>query len=515
MQKLIASVLLGLTLVSLHAQQIVGSWQFDGNFTPQIGAPITPFGVGDFQTVIIGGQQAGVWAFDAGAYLIVPNGACPNGGGQLLNQYTLIMDVLFPTIPGFTSLLQTNPQNTDDADWFINPQRGMGVAGDYFDPLNRFQNGEWQRVVIVIDTTSPFGDDNTIYRVYINGALHNIVQRPSGWGRDGRFALQNLILMFADNDRETAPGWINNLQFRNYPMSDAEVADLGGPTAGDLPVAFGVTGSWNFDNTYDAQVGTAAQLVGAGNFMTDTIGGQSAQVLFFERDSYLRIEHGIAPNGGGSRVNQYSIIMDIKFPSNRTSFNGFTSLFQTNPANTDDGDCFINAANGIGISADYGDPTNVRFTANEWQRIALVVDTTSPLGNATYKSYVNGVLQNQVQIPQNWGLDGRFALQNAFLVFADNNNEVASGFINSLQLRDYVMSDAELAALGAPTAAGIPIPVEGDVNRDGCVDDADLLQVLFNFGVSNPCIALEDLNRDGTVDDADLLLVLFNFGSGC
>jgi len=53
------------------------------------------------------------------------------------------------------------------------------------------------------------------------------------------------------------------------------------------------------------------------------------------------------------------------------------------------------------------------------------------------------------------------------------------------------------------------------VNRDGCVDDADLLQVLFNFGVSNPCIALEDLNRDGTVDDADLLLVLFNFGSGC
>jgi hypothetical protein len=149
------------------------------------------------------------------------------------------------------------------------------------------------------------------------------------------------------------------------------------------------------------------------------------------------------------------------------------------------------------------------------QRIALVVDTTSPLGNATYKSYVNGVLQNQVQIPQNWGLDGRFALQNAFLVFADNNNEVASGFINSLQLRDYVMSDAELAALGAPTAAGIPIPIAGDVNRDGCVDDADLLQVLFNFGVNNPCIALEDLNRDGTVDDADLLLVLFNFGSGC
>jgi len=314
-----------------------------------------------------------------------------------------MMDVLLPALPDLASLRQTSARNADDADWFIDPHRGMGVAGDYFAPLKRFQNGEWQRMVIVIDTTPPSGGDNTVYRVYINGALHNIVQRPSGWGRDGRFALQDVILIFADENFETAPGWINNLQFRNYPMSDAEVADLGGPTAGDLPVAFGVTGSWNFDDTYDAQVGTAAQLVGAGNFMTDTIGGQSAQVLFFERNSYLRIEHGIAPNGGGSRVNQYSIIMDIKFPSNRTSFNGFTCLFQTNPANTDDGDCFINAANGIGISADYGDPTNVRFTANEWQRIALVVDTTSPLGNATYKSYVNGVLQNQVQIPQSLG----------------------------------------------------------------------------------------------------------------
>jgi hypothetical protein len=505
-----------LTLLSVQAQQVVGSWQFDGNFNAQIGSPITPFGVGDFETAIINGQQAGVWRFDAGAYLITPNNACPNAGGQLLNQYTLIMDVLFPTIPGFTALLQTNPQNNDDADWFINPSRGMGIAGDYFDPLNRFQNGEWQRVVVVIDTTSPSGGDNCIYRVYINGALHNIVQRPSGWGRDGRFSLQDVILMFADNDFETAPGWINNLQLRNYVMSDAEVADLGGPTAGSLPIVFGVTGSWNFDNTFDGQVGATAQMIGGGNFMTDTIGGQSAQVLSFERNTYLRIEHGIAPNGGGSRVNQYSVIMDIKFPANRTSFNAFTSLFQTNPNPfADDGDCFINGANGIGISGDYGDPTNVRFNAGQWQRIALVVDITSPSTNATYKSYVNGVLQNQVQVPGSWTIDGRYALQNTFLVFADNSNEVASGYINSMQLRNYAMTDAELAALGGPSAAGIPIPVEGDVNRDGCVDDADLLAVLFNFGASDPCIALEDLNRDGTVDDADLLLVLFNFGSGC
>ena len=54
--------------------------------------------------------------------------------------------------------------------------------------------------------------------------------------------------------------------------------------------------------------------------------------------------------------------------------------------------------------------------------------------------------------------------------------------------------------------------VEGDVNCDRCVDDADLLIVLFNFGNAG---GEGDVNNDNIVDDADLLIVLFNFGSGC
>ena len=57
------------------------------------------------------------------------------------------------------------------------------------------------------------------------------------------------------------------------------------------------------------------------------------------------------------------------------------------------------------------------------------------------------------------------------------------------------------------------VPIEGDVNSDGIVDDADLLSVLFAFGSSECSPA--DVNGDGIVDDADLLTVLFNFGSGC
>jgi len=57
------------------------------------------------------------------------------------------------------------------------------------------------------------------------------------------------------------------------------------------------------------------------------------------------------------------------------------------------------------------------------------------------------------------------------------------------------------------------VPTPGDVDDNGCVDDADLLQVLFAFGATGQNDA--DVNGDQVVDDADLLIVLFNFGTGC
>ncbi len=59
-----------------------------------------------------------------------------------------------------------------------------------------------------------------------------------------------------------------------------------------------------------------------------------------------------------------------------------------------------------------------------------------------------------------------------------------------------------------------PLRCAGDVNGDGCVDDSDLLAVLFAFGSQGSQLP-EDLNEDGIVDDADLLEVLFQFGTGC
>jgi hypothetical protein len=61
---------------------------------------------------------------------------------------------------------------------------------------------------------------------------------------------------------------------------------------------------------------------------------------------------------------------------------------------------------------------------------------------------------------------------------------------------------------------GCCITAGGDVDLNGCIDDADLLAILFAFGNTGQFLP-EDVTCDGVVDDADLLQVLFNFGNGC
>ena len=79
----------------------------------------------------------------------------------------------------------------------------------------------------------------------------------------------------------------------------------------------------------------------------------------------------------------------------------------------------------------------------------------------------------------------------------------------------YIVGTGYNAATGREEAFLLDtgFPPRGDVDRNGCVDDADLLAVLFAFGGQG--YRNEDLNWDGIIDDADLLTVLFNFGSGC
>src|SRR6185295_19949197 len=98
--------------------------------------------------------------------------------------------------------------------------------------------------------------------------------------------------------------------------------------------------------------------------------------------------HLISPNGGGTRVNQFTIIMDIYVdPSGGGSA---ASLINFSPANNDDGDVFWQA-NQIGQGG--GGYNGVgTFTAGAWHRIALAYDEAASPAYAA--KYVDGIKQD-------------------------------------------------------------------------------------------------------------------------
>jgi hypothetical protein len=106
--------------------------------------------------------------------------------------------------------------------------------------------------------------------------------------------------------------------------------------------------------------------------------------------------------------------------------------------------------------------------------------------------------------------------QNVTLQFEDNGGDAnnflrVEGYLFCLE-ESFAFATAIIDTMDWEAYGGGFTGVFGNVNGDDIVDDADLLQVLFNFGSNDPAA---DANGDGIVDDADLLTVLFNFGASC
>lgn len=236
------------------------------------------------------------------------------------------------------------------------------------------------------------------------------------------------------------------------------------------------TMTWNFDDNLASmedgsllgQNGSAAS--GAYEFVDDVINGQTARVLKLTRNQvdnaanpWLNMSNPFVPNGGGTMLNQYSIVMDVKVSSDGDRYNSF---MQTDLTNTSDGDAFWDSSTsvdrgGIGISGDYSDAGNpLRFSGDVWHRVVLTMDLTQPAGNSSgWQAFVDGALQNVVQSPSGYGVDGRYAIGSALLLFADDDNEMKNmNFINNLQFVDRALSANEVADLGGPTAGAVPEP---------------------------------------------------------
>ena len=214
-----------------------------------------------------------------------------------------------------------------------------------------------------------------------------------------------------------------------------------------------VVEQWDFNGTLASSNGGSNLIAGAAapatspgvTFSTMTIAGQPAQVAGFTRGTFFRLAHRFPPNGGGADVNNYTLIMDVMFPSRPT---GWAALWQTSASNANDGDWFINPSAGLGISGNYAGTV----ADGTWNRLAVVIDTAA----GTLTSFLNGAQVQQVGGPV---VDGRWSIGVTALLFADDNQENAAGFVNSVQIRDNALSTSDILALGGPSASGIPMPV--------------------------------------------------------
>jgi len=159
------------------------------------------------------------------------------------------------------------------------------------------------------------------------------------------------------------------------------------------------------------------------------------------------------------------------------------------------------------------DGNRITWTA---QDIPQPVCTIITIGGTDYPFRIDSVYGTiVVDLEEIACTDDPLGLLNRVVTIQLNNvtatSEVGfSGFVTDGVCTPLIPACARAFNLQVASYGGARL--EGDVDCNGCVDDADLLAVLFAFGGSG---GAEDLNGDGTVDDADLLAVLFAFGSGC
>jgi hypothetical protein len=486
--------------------RVTGQWDFNqGDLRASIGQALeygdatmpgqtsfgttTSFGIPD-----IGGQPAKVLKYTrnesppdnyVGGYAM-HHGIAPNGGGTMVNQWTLIFDILWPDLSqgdGYTAIIETANDPNSDADVSVKQVSpgvgGIGISGQYEGNITA---GQWHRIVVAVDMAA----DTPVMSKFVDGAkvADQTIFGGTG-GLDRRFSMSEVARLFSDgeHDNEVNTYYVNSVQIRDGKLSDDEVATLGGPQASGIPLPYQVTGQWDFDQgDLRASVGQDLQygdttMPGQTSFGTTTsfgipdIGGQPAKVLKYTRnesppDNYVggyAMHHGIAPNGDGTLVNRWTLIFDILWPDLGQG-DGYSAIIEIQNDPNSDADVSVKQVSpgigGIGISGQY----EGSITAGQWHRIIVAVDMAADTPVRVMSKFVDGAkVADQTILAGGNAVDGRFSLSEIARIFSDgeHDNEVNTYYVNSVQMRDGKLDDYEAIALGGPQASGIPLVIPG------------------------------------------------------
>jgi len=161
---------------------------------------------------------------DTGSYYHCPHNIAANGSGspQYVNRYALLIDFRITQIGKWHSFFQTNAQNANDADAFINTNGQIGVGVTGYSTYTVIP-GEWYRLVITADLGNH-------YDYYLDGQL---ILTGGAQVLDDRFALMpstngNDVLFFADDDGEDNSIDVAQVAIFDTCLTASEISGLQG-----------------------------------------------------------------------------------------------------------------------------------------------------------------------------------------------------------------------------------------------------------------------------------------------
>lgn len=176
---------------------------------------IAPMAGGDRQVM----SFSGLAPLNASGLQFTHATAAPNTTG-----YTILMDVYYTSIPNYVSLLQLD--NINDGDLFARASGAAGINSDYAG--SSLTSGSWHRIVATVDNSLAVD----FLKIYVDGTQINGVD-----GYDSaRFDLSDpSFLVFADEDGETAAGYISQFYFEDRALAGSEIQSLGVASAAAIP----------------------------------------------------------------------------------------------------------------------------------------------------------------------------------------------------------------------------------------------------------------------------------------
>jgi hypothetical protein len=410
----------------------IGQWKFDDPsdlLKAEIGEPLQLVGTQES----IDGPEVGNKAtkLDLGSYLKMTNGILPNGGGVLVNEYSLQIDFLVPEAGKWHAFFQTDPANASDADLFTNTSNKIGTAATTY-TNDVIEANTWYRMVVTVK-------NGEFFRIYINGENWLDV---AGQQIDGRFALADVLLLFGDDDGDDGMIYCSEISIWEVALTDQEVSDLGGDPSNRLPAKMG---QWKFDdasNIGKASIGENLEVKGTVNLVNGPSNWNNAAEVGL--GSYFEMIHGMYPNGDGYMVNEYTLQIDFSIPEAGI----WHAFFQTDGTNVGDADLFTNTSNKIGTAATSYSAGTV--TANTWYRMVITVKN-----GHFFKIYIDG---EPFLNAAGQGVDGRFALGEKLLLFADDDGDDGLIRCAEVSIWDVALNEEQVAQLGSATT--IPTSVK-------------------------------------------------------